>query len=394
LHRRHLHLGHLHRRRACAHAIDQAVGDGLGTFHEHFKIVFEEKRPARLVFEQTARGFAGCLELDDRKFGALGFNIPYEFSQADLSACIQFIQNHITDVDSKKRPVDWPTVNYMVCAVQYGGKITDGFDQHLFNTYGQAWLASRVMENGFEFFKGYKVPSGQDIEVYRKYIYGLPLVDNPEIFGLHTNADLVYRTQLTSNVLETILDISPKDSGGGGGESREDLVLRIVNDLESKMPPDYKMEEVKVTIKAMGAQKPLNICLQQEIDQHQSVLSVVRKTLSNLKLAIAGTIVMSSDLEAAVNAMALARVPPLWTKRSQLDLPTLGTWFGAVVQPRQAVHRLAQGRASQCLLAHRLLQPAGLPDRQPSGGVPQALQGGLGARRRCQPDQGRQHGEG
>jgi len=63
-------------------------------------------------------------------------------------------------------------------------------------------------------------------------------------------------------------------------------------------------------------------------------------------------------------------------------------------QPRRAVHRMAQGRASKRLLAHRLLQPAGLPDRQPSGGVPQALQGGLGARRRCQPDQGRQHGEG
>jgi dynein heavy chain len=145
-----------------------------------------------------ALSFMHTVVQEPRKFGALGFNIPYEFSQADLSASIQFIQNHITVVDSKKRPVDWPTVNYMVCAEQYGGKITDGFDQHLFNTYGQAWLASRVMENCFEFFK---VPSGQDIEVYHQYIYGLPLVENPEISGLHTNADLVYCTQLTSNVL-------------------------------------------------------------------------------------------------------------------------------------------------------------------------------------------------
>ena len=45
------------------------------------------------------------------------------------------------------------------------------------------------------------MPSGQDIEVYHQYIYGLPLVENPEISGLHTNADLVYCTQLTSNVL-------------------------------------------------------------------------------------------------------------------------------------------------------------------------------------------------
>ncbi|KOO53014.1 flagellar outer dynein arm heavy chain gamma [Chrysochromulina tobinii] len=76
-----------------------------------------------------ALSFMHTVVQERRKFGALGFNIPYEFSQADLSASIQFIQNHITVVDSKKRPVDWSTVNYMGCAEQYGGKITDGFDE-------------------------------------------------------------------------------------------------------------------------------------------------------------------------------------------------------------------------------------------------------------------------
>merc|ERR1719478_450385 len=242
-----------------------------------------------------ALSFMHTVVQERRKFGALGFNIPYEFSQADLSACVQFIQNHITDVDSKKRPVDWPTVNYMVCEVQYGGKITDDFDRRLFNTYGQAWLAMRVMEGGFEFFKGYKVPTGNDIEVYRKYVETLPLVDNPELFGLHSNADLVFRTAQTTDVLSTILDISPKDSGGGGGESREDAVLRVVAELEGKLPPDYHGEETKIAIKALGATKPLNICLQQEIDRLQKVISLVRKTLANLKLAIAGTIVMSAE---------------------------------------------------------------------------------------------------
>ena len=259
------------------------------------------------------------------------FAVPYEFSQADLSACVQFIQNHITDVDSKKRPVDWPTVNYMVCEVQYGGKITDDFDRRLFNTYGQAWLAMRVMEGGFEFFKGYKVPTGNDIEVYRKYVETLPLVDNPELFGLHSNADLVFRTAQTTDVLSTILDISPKDSGGGGGESREDVVLRIVAELEGKLPPDYKAEETKAGVKALGATKPLNICLQQEIDRLQMVIALVRKTLANLKLAIAGTIVMSKELADAVDALFLARVPPLWVKKSELDMPTMGTWFGNIV---------------------------------------------------------------
>jgi len=294
-----------------------------------------------------------------RKFGALGFNIPYEFSQADLSACVQFIQNHITDVDSKKRPVDWPTCNYMVCAVQYGGKITDSFDQHCFNTYGQAWLNSRCLESGFEFYKGYKVPVGQDIEVFRKYIETMPQVDNPELFGLHSNADLVFRTAQTTTVLSTILDISPKDGGGGGGETPEMVVLRTVDELESKLPPDYRGEEVKAGIKVLGPLKPLNICLAQEIDRLQAVIALVRKTLIALKLAIAGTIVMSADLAAAVDALFLARVPPLWVKKSQLEMPTMGAWFSNIVGRAEQLTTWLKGGRPQSFWLTGMFNPQG-----------------------------------
>jgi len=246
-----------------------------------------------------------------------------------------------------------------VCEVQYGGRITDDWDRRLFNTYGQAWLAPRVMDAGFEFFKGYKVPSGQDIEAYRKYVEGLPLVDNPEVFGMHSNADLVFRTAQTAQVLSTILDISPKDSGGGTGESREDVVLREVESLESKLPPDYRGDDVKAGIKALGGQKPLNICLGQEIDRLQKVISVLRSTLSNLKLAIAGTIVMSADLADAVDSLFLARVPPLWTKVSDFVAPTMGVWFGNILlRAEQLTGWLKNGRPN-CFWLTGFFNPQG-----------------------------------
>jgi len=275
--------------------------------------------------------FMHTIVQERRKFGPLGFNVPYEFSQADLSACVNYIQNHLNDMETKKRPVDWITVNYMVCDVQYGGKITDDFDRRLFNTYGKSWLTERCLGSDFQFMPGndqYMIPVANDVEIYRKYIQELPLVDDPELFGLHANADLVYRTSLTKTVLNTILDIQPKEGGGGGGLTREEIVLKMVEDLQSKCPPDYNGDNVKSSIKALGGLgKPLNICLKQEIDRLQKVLKKFRTDLASLKLAIAGTIVMSPELAGALDSLFLARVPPLWAKVSDLAAPGMGVWF-------------------------------------------------------------------
>jgi dynein heavy chain len=306
-----------------------------------------------------ALAFMHTIVQERRKFGPLGFNVPYEFNQSDLSASVQFMQNHLNDMETKKRPVDWIVINYMVCDVQYGGRITDDWDRRLFNTYGQAWLAPRILEGGFEFYPGYRVAPGTDSDGYKKFVEGLPLIDDPGLFGLHSNADLVFRTAQTADVLGTVLDIQPKEGGGGGGATREELVLAQVEELMTKLPADFKGDEVKVAIRSQGGPKPLNICLQQEVDRLQKVLTVVRSSLANLKLAIAGTIVMSPDLSNALDALFMARVPAAWAKASQLQSPSLGVWFGNILQRQEQLAGWLKSGRPHCFWLTGFFNPQG-----------------------------------
>ena len=116
---------------------------------------------------------------------------------------------------------------------------------------------------------GYTVPEGKNINDFRSFIEQLPLVDTPEIFGLHPNAELTFSATQGNEILGTIMSVQPKESSGAGGETREDAVLRLAADLLTKLPPDYNFVKVKQQIEKLGGPIPLNVCLRQEVERTQ-----------------------------------------------------------------------------------------------------------------------------
>ncbi|CAJ1072667.1 dynein axonemal heavy chain 8-like isoform X3 [Xyrichtys novacula] len=271
-----------------------------------------------------------------RKFGPLGWNIPYEFNSADFSASIEFVERHLDDCGPKK-DVSWVTVRYMLAEVQYGGRVTDDYDKRLLQCFARVWFNKKMFDPSFVFYTGYKIPVCKTVEKYMENIRSLPTVDSPQALGLHPNADITYQTNTSAEVLETITNIQPKESGGGSGVTRESIVYDMAQDMLEKLPPNYVPHEVKARLVAMDALKPLNIFLRQEVDRMQRIISVVRTSLTDLKLAIDGTIIMSENLRDALDNMFDARVPNLWRKISW-ESSTLGFWFTELLERNKQFH--------------------------------------------------------
>ena len=155
------------------------------------------------------------------------------------------MQNHLLDLEAKRSSAgagggqpNWGTVRYMVSSIQYGGRITDDFDRLLMDTYAERYYHPGVLAKGYELHadpramaagggvggappggaagagagasagggvgaggakqgstsNSYAIPDAADIESFRAAIEELPGSEGPEVFGLHSNADLTFRT--------------------------------------------------------------------------------------------------------------------------------------------------------------------------------------------------------
>ncbi|CAD5118803.1 DgyrCDS7483 [Dimorphilus gyrociliatus] len=286
-----------------------------------------------------------------RTFGYLGWNIPYDFNQSDWNACIQFIQNHLDD--AYKIGISWTTIRYMISEVHYGGRVTDDYDKNLLKTLIKVWFSDDIFHDDFTFSQGYSLPFCTTSAEYLTFIDSLPKVDHPTAFGLHSNADITKQSNFAKDVLDGILSIQPKESVGGEdvGETRETVVYRLAEDILTKLPIDYDFQDIKQKLNRMGNIQPLNIFLKQEIDRLYKVISTMRITLTNLKLAIEGTIIMSDQLKDAFNSIYDAKIPLQWIRISW-ESSTLGFWFSELLDRHEHLTSwLKSGRPNSFWLA-------------------------------------------
>lgn len=78
----------------------------------------------------------------------------------------------------------------MIGEAQYGGRVTDDYDKRLLNTFAKVWFSESIFNPEFGFYKEYRVLNFKQVQEYVTAIDALPPIDQPQVYGLHRNADI------------------------------------------------------------------------------------------------------------------------------------------------------------------------------------------------------------
>ncbi|XP_055685262.1 dynein axonemal heavy chain 8-like [Lutzomyia longipalpis] len=280
-----------------------------------------------------AISFLHTIIQERRKYGPIGWNIPYEFNTADrLSSCL-FVQNHLYETQMRKSSIDWTAIRYMLSEVHYGGRVTDDMDKRLLTEFTEMWFNSALAGDDFEFREGFPMVRLKTKELYVKYFNAMDVDEGPEMCGLHQNVEINHNVMIIEGILDTIIAVQPKvATSGKDGETIEVQVTRQVEELLKKLPEPFDALKVEAKLTEMGTLNPMAIFLRQEVNAMQSLLAVVRKNLRDLLLAIDGMIVMSPALQDSMDSLHNGMIPKVWERSSWPTTDKLGFWFANLLQ--------------------------------------------------------------
>ncbi|XP_026982494.1 dynein axonemal heavy chain 3 [Sagmatias obliquidens] len=255
-----------------------------------------------------------------RNFGALGWNIPYEFNESDLRISMQQIQMFLNDY--KEVPLD--ALTYLTGECNYGGRVTDDKDRRLLLSLLSTFYCKEIEQDHYCLAPGdtYYIPPHGSYQSYIEYLRNLPITAHPEVFGLHENADITKDNQETSQLFQGVLLTLPRQSGGSG-KSPQEVVEELAQDLLSKLPNDFDLELVVKSYPVVYGES-MNTVLRQELIRFNRLTKVVRISLINLGRAIKGQVLMSSELEDVFSSMLVGKVPAMWMAKSYPSLKPLG----------------------------------------------------------------------
>ncbi|XP_016084420.1 dynein heavy chain 6, axonemal [Sinocyclocheilus grahami] len=261
-----------------------------------------------------------------KKFGPLGWNIRYEFNDSDRECALLNLNLYC-----QTGHIPWDALIYITGEITYGGRVTDAWDQRCLRTILKSFFSPATLEDSYTYSKSgiYFAPNSDRLTEYKQYIEDLPLIDDPDVFGMHENANLAFQRQETMTLISTILEVQPRSSAAGGGKSNDEVVHELADSILARIPEKLDMDAAVESLflqDSNGRVNSLTTVLGQEVDRFNFLLRVLKTSLCTLQKAIAGLVVMSEEMEKIYNSFLNNQVPDHWSNAAYPSLKPLGSW--------------------------------------------------------------------
>ncbi|KAM7358701.1 dynein heavy chain 3, axonemal isoform 1-T1 [Cochliomyia hominivorax] len=265
-----------------------------------------------------------------REFGPLGWNIPYEFSEADLK--ISLLQLKMFIAQSNNIPFRGHV--YLTGECNYGGRVTDDKDRRLIlSLLNMIYNPNTIEVDNYALSQSgtYRVPMNPTRVNALDYIAEFPLSPHPEVYGLHENADINRNNKETNSLIQGVLKTqtdlmaSVKSSGADVEGGKIDPAFQICKDILTRLPDPFDLVEVTEKYPVIYTNS-MNTVLRQELIRFNRLLDYIRKSLINVQKAIQGQIAMIPELERTHRAMVIGKLPDDWLKKSYPSLKPLGSY--------------------------------------------------------------------
>ena len=273
-----------------------------------------------------------------KKFGPIGFNLRYDFNLTDYDTSYTMM---LTYVDENEEDIPWKSITYLVGDVNYGGRVTDDWDRRTMKTTLKKFLNEKLFDDKYKFTPDgvYFCPYFTSLNSYMEYVDSLPLFDDPEFFGLHSNANIIFQLQESNSLVNTLLKIVPKTKASG--KSPNEIILETIKFFTENKPELLeKKERAKIHEKTYenGLNHSLSIVMYQELEKFNKLLIKIQTTLENLEEAIKGTITMSSEGDEIFNSLLLNKIPLTWSKICYPSHKPLTSWFKDLIDRVNFIH--------------------------------------------------------
>ncbi|XP_017478046.1 PREDICTED: dynein heavy chain 10, axonemal [Rhagoletis zephyria] len=268
-----------------------------------------------------------------RKYDKMGWNICYDFNESDFDVCLEILTTYLNKVNEETGKVPWNSLKYLIGEVMYGGRVIDDFDRRITRIYMDEYMGDFLFDtfNPFHFYHDenvdYYIPEEDVVlkEDFVAHIDKLPLVNKPDVFGLHPNAEIGYYTQSARSIWNHLIDLQPQTGDATGGISRDDFIDQVASGILDKLPVAFEVWRVKKQIQMNIT--PTGVVLLQELDRFNLLVIRIKKTLKLLRKAIAGEIGMDNVLDNIANSLFNGLLPSDWRKLAPDTCKQLGSWM-------------------------------------------------------------------